>query len=68
MEGASKMTNEDLQAIRAIIQEELSPIKEELAGIKEDTEITRGAVNALVEWADNVAVVTGQRFPVKKAE
>lgn len=62
------MTNEELEAIRAIIRAELAPIKEDLEAVKEDTEITRGAVNALVEWADNVAVVTGQRFPVKRAE
>lgn len=62
------MTKEELEAIRAIIRAELAPIKEDLEAVKENTEITRGAVNALVEWADNVAVITGQRFPVKKAE
>lgn len=76
------MTREDLEAIRGIIREEIAPIKEDVKAVKvdleavkggleavrADTEITRGAVNALVDWADNVAVITGQRFPVNKAE
>lgn len=36
-----------------------------LAAIKEDTEITRGATNALVEWAEQVAVITKAPFPVQ---
>lgn len=68
------MTNEEMQAIRAIIQEELKPISERLdriqedvGQIREDAEITRGAVNALGEWAENVAVITAVTYPVKKA-
>ena len=67
---------------RAIIQKELEPIherldnmqdqindiKDQLDEMQEDTQITRGAVNALCEWADHVAVVTAVTFPVKKAE
>ena len=67
---------------RAIVQEELKPIherldnmqgqindiKDQLDEMQEDTQITRGAVNALCEWADHVAVVTAVTFPVKKAE
>ena len=37
----------------------------QLAEIKEDTEITRGATNALVEWAEQVAVITKAPFPVQ---
>lgn len=67
---------------RAIVKEELKPIherldnmqgqindiKDQLDEMQEDTQITRGAVNALCEWADHVAVVTAVTFPVKKAE
>ena len=84
------MTQQELDAIRgivqqetrAIIQKELEPIherldnmqdqindiKDQLDEMQEDTQITRGAVNALCEWADHVAVVTAVTFPVKKAE
>lgn len=78
------MTQQDLDAIRAIIQQEtlaivqretraiiqqeLAPIREQLNEVQEDTQITRGAVNALCEWAEHVAVVTSVTFPVKKAE
>ena len=92
------MTQQELDAIRAIVQEEtraivqeetraiiqkeLEPIHERLDNMQdqindikvqldekqEDTQITRGAVNALCEWADHVAVVTAVTFPVKKAE
>ena len=67
---------------RAIIQKELEPIherldnmqdqindiKDQLDEMQEDTQITRGAVNALCEWADHVAIVTAVTFPFKKAE
>lgn len=36
--------------------------------IKEDTEVTRSAVNSLIEWADTVGVITKVNFPIKKAE
>ena len=84
------MTQQDLDAIRAIVQEEtrtiiqkelepiherldnmqgqINDIKDQLDEMQEDTQITRGAVNALCEWADHVAVVTAVTFPVKKAE
>ena len=50
----------------AKLDAKLAPIYESLAEIKEDAAITRSAVNSLVDWADNVAIITGQRFPVKK--
>ena len=65
------MTKEDLQQIAELlkpINERLDRIQEDLEATTENTDITRSAVNALVDWADNVAVVTGQRFPVRKAE
>ncbi len=60
------MTKEDLQQISDLMDAKLAPIYESLEEIKEDAAVTRGAVNSLVEWADNVAIITGQRFPVKK--
>ena len=36
--------------------------------IQEDTKVTRSAVNALIEWAENVSVITNVKFPIKKAE
>lgn len=36
--------------------------------IQEDTKITRSAVNALIEWAENVSVITNVKFPIKKAK
>ena len=84
------MTQQELDAIRTIVQEEtraiiqkelepiherldnmqgqINDIKDQLDEMQEDTQITRGAVNALCEWADHVAVVTAVTFPVKKAE
>ena len=50
------------------MQDQINDIKDQLDEMQEDTQITRGAVNALCEWADHVAVVTAVTFPVKKAE
>lgn len=51
------MTNEELQAIRTIIQEELKPMKEDLAEV-------RSGVNTLLDWAER----TGNSidFPLPK--
>lgn len=76
------MTKEDLQQLAALLDEKLAPmnaqmdrlsarldrLEEDAAAIREDTEITRGAVNSLIEWADNVAVITQIKFPVEKGK
>lgn len=36
--------------------------------IQEDTKVTRSAVNALIEWAENVSVITNVKLPIKKAK
>ena len=36
----------------------------QLEEIKEDTKITRGAVNALVEWAEQVGMLVNAPFPM----
>ena len=65
------MTDQELQAIRAIIQEELKPMKEDLAGVKEDlAEVkedlseVRSGVNTLLDWADKVG--DSISFPLPK--
>ena len=65
------MTDQELQAIRAIIQEELKPMKEDLAGVKEDlAEVKEGlsevrsGVNTLLDWADKVG--DSISFPLPK--
>ena len=65
------MTDQELQAIRAIIQEELKPMKEDLAGVKEDlAEVkedlseVRSGVNTLLDWADKVG--NSISFPLPK--
>ncbi len=50
------------------IDERLDIIDERLDSIEEDTQVTRGAVNSLIEWADQVAVISQVRFPVQKAK
>ena len=65
------MTDQELQAIRAIIQEELKPMREDLAEVKEDLEEVkedlaevRGGVNTLLDWADKVG--DSISFPLPK--
>lgn len=43
------LTQEDLQMLRAIIREEIEPIKQDLEEIKENAEITREAANYLLD-------------------
>ena len=49
------------------MDQRLDVIDERLDNIEEDTKITREAVNSLIEWADEVAVISHVKFPVKKA-
>lgn len=46
------------------INKRLTNVENELASVKEDTEITRTAVNTLVEWVDQASVVLDIRYPV----
>ena len=55
------------EMLQAIL-DKVNSIDERLEAVEEDTRITREAVNAMVEWADQVAVITQVRFPVKKSE
>ena len=47
------------------VEHELVEVKDRLCAVEENTEITRGAVNALVEWAEQVAVITKAPFPAQ---
>ena len=50
------LTKDDLQAIASLIDskldEKLSPVNERLDTIEENTEITRGAINSVIQWID----------------
>lgn len=50
------------------IDNRLDEMQDNIAEIKEDTAITRTATNTLVEWADDVSVITQVKFPVKKSK
>lgn len=64
----------DHEILQAILEklnsmdQRLSTVEDRLSVIEENTAITRGAVNSLVEWADQVAVVSQVHFPVRKAK
>lgn len=57
----------DHEMLQAIL-EKLEAIEERLGTVEENTAVTRGAVNSLVEWADQVAVISQVHFPVRKAK
>jgi hypothetical protein len=50
------------------IDERLSHVEAQLAEIKEDTETTRGAVNTLLEWADDASIQVVPLLHRKKPE
>lgn len=65
------MTEQDLQAIRAIMKEELDPINkrldrmdERLERLEESQEEVRDATNALLEWSDKVSA--SFQFPLPR--
>ena len=74
------LTKEDLQAIRALMQEENAPLKADIADlkagqlvmqedidqIKEDTAITRDVVNGISEWVEVASDVLKIKYPVKE--
>ena len=63
------MTQEDLKAIGALMDQKLLPIKQEIAEIKEDIaelresqEETRNGVNMLINWSEKVSMAA--TFPL----
>lgn len=61
------MTKEELQAIREIMQQELGPIKEDIAELKESMEEVRGSTNYLAEWVEKLETAfTQHRITTKE--
>ena len=50
------------------IEAKVNSLEVTVKEIQEDTKITRSAVNALIEWAENVSAITNVKLPIKKAE
>lgn len=50
------------------IEAKVNSLEVTVMEIQEDTKVTRSAVNALIEWAENVSVITNVSFPIKKAK
>ena len=50
------------------IEAKVNSLEVTVKEIQEDTKVTRSAVNALIEWADNVSVITNVKLPIKKAK
>lgn len=46
------------------VEQRLDNLEESVAQLREDSVITRDAVNSLCEWAESVASFTQIRFPV----
>ena len=46
------------------IDDRLGKIEETVEEIQEDTRITRSAVNSLIEWAEEVVVITKVKYPI----
>ena len=56
------MTQEDLRAIGALIDQKLQPIIERLDAIEESQEETRNWVNMLINWSEKVSMAA--TFPL----
>lgn len=64
--GVAVLDKNDLQAIAELLKPiytrldsvdtRLDSIEERLTNVEEDTKITRGAVNRLIEWADGASI------------
>ena len=52
---------------QGLVLEQFKQTNNQLAEIKEDTEITRDSVNALIEWAEVVGERLDVRFPMKNS-
>ena len=50
------------------MESKMDKMEAKMDKIQEDTKVTRSAVNSLIEWAENVSVITNVKFPIKKAK
>ena len=46
------------------LKDDVSSLKEDMTTVKESCEITRTAVNSLIEWTECASVVLGIPYPV----
>ena len=60
------LTKEDLQAISDLMDAKLEPIHEQLDALQEDSTITRGATNSILDWISKIEPVNG--VPFSRAE
>lgn len=68
LQALGQMMDEKLENALAPIKAQINTMQEDIAEIKEDTAVTRSATNSLVEWADEVSVITQIKFPTQKAK
>ena len=66
LEQISHLIDTKLSASEERMNQRFEEIENRLDVIQEDVAITRGAVNALIEWTEQVSVITQVRFPIKK--
>lgn len=59
------LTSEDLKLLSDMFDKKLEPINERLDEISENSEITRDAVNSVIQWID-VYFRSEYPFPVDK--
>lgn len=48
------MTTEEMQALRAMLREELQPIKDDIADLKESVLEVRDSTNYIAEWVEKL--------------
>ncbi|MBR6922974.1 MAG: hypothetical protein IKH50_00345 [Oscillospiraceae bacterium] len=53
-----------IQTDVSTLKDDVSSLKEDMATVKESCEITRTAVNSLIEWTECASVVLGIPYPV----
>lgn len=66
LQAISQMMDSKLAATLEPISAGQVAMQEDIDQIKEDTAITREAVNGLGEWAEIVADILSVEYPVKK--
>ena len=53
-----------IQTDVSTLKDDVSSLKEDMTTVKESCEITRTAVNSLIEWTECASVVLGIPYPV----
>ena len=72
LQAMQSMIQDNNKALGQMMDDKIGTLREELIekidAVKEDTTEIRSATNSLIAWADEVAVITQVKFPVKKAK